>query len=159
MFMEFNRFKACRHGTMLYNVNDAYVGKSFELYGEFSQGETELFGQILEPGNIVLEVGANIGAHTLFLAKAVGPQGAVLAFEPQRVVFQTLCANMALNSITNVRCQQAALGRGAGQPARPAAGLQPGGQLRRAGTGGLCRRARKWPCCVWTTSTCRTAGC
>ena len=69
-----------------------------------------MFGQILAPGNVVLDIGANIGAHTLFFAKAVGPQGAVLAFEPQRVVFQTLCANMALNSITNTRCQQAALG-------------------------------------------------
>lgn len=110
MFTQFNRYKACRHGTVLYNINDSYVGRSFDLYGEFSEGETELFRQILAPGNIVLDIGANIGGHTLFFAQAVGRQGAVLAFEPQRVVFQTLCANMALNSITNTRCYHAALG-------------------------------------------------
>ncbi len=39
----------------------------------------------------------------------------VIAFEPQRVVFQTLCANMALNSLVNVQCRQAALGETAGK--------------------------------------------
>src|SRR5262249_8759736 len=34
----------------------------------------------------------------------------VFAFEPQRLVFQTLCANLALNGLTNVVCRQAALG-------------------------------------------------
>ena len=44
----------------------------------------------------------------------------MLAFEPQRIVFQTLCANMALNSITNTRCQQAALGEERGSLLVPA---------------------------------------
>lgn len=63
----------------------------------------------------MLDIGANIGAHTLFFAQAVTNQGSVLAFEPQRILFQTLCANMALNSKSNVYCYQAALGETAGQ--------------------------------------------
>ena len=59
---------------------------------------------------VAVEVGANIGAHTVFLAQAVGPTGQVVAFEPQRVVYQTLCANLALNSIANTRVWQAAVG-------------------------------------------------
>jgi FkbM family methyltransferase len=43
------------------------------------------------------------------LARLVGPQGRVLAFEPQRLSFQTLCANVALNSIENVDCFWAAV--------------------------------------------------
>jgi FkbM family methyltransferase len=39
----------------------------------------------------------------------------VLAFEPQRTVFQTLCANVALNSLTNVYCRQEALSSEAGE--------------------------------------------
>jgi len=74
----------------------------------------ELFRQIVLTGNWVLDVGANIGAHTLFFARQVGDGGRVLAFEPQRVVFQTLCANMALNSITNVWCYPHACGSQAG---------------------------------------------
>lgn len=108
--IKFNRLKECRYGTMLYNVNDIYVGRSFELYGEFSEGEVALFRQVVRPGSVVLDVGANIGAHTLFFAGAVGPEGSVFAFEPQRIVFQTLCANMALNSVLNVHCYAAAVG-------------------------------------------------
>ena len=63
-----------------------------------------IFRQICTPGSVVIEVGANIGAHTVGLARLVGPQGRVLAFEPQRLPFQNLCANVALNSLDNVDC-------------------------------------------------------
>lgn len=105
----FNRLKACRYGTLLYNANDRYIGRALELYGEYSEGEVEMFRRIVRPGDIVLDVGANLGAHTLFFAQAVGPTGAVLAFEPQRLTFQTLCANMALNSVVNALCYWTAL--------------------------------------------------
>jgi len=100
---------------MLYNVHDQYIGRSLDLYGEFSEGEVDVFRQIVKPGAVILEVGANIGAHTVFLARAAGPQGRVFAFEPQRIVYQTLCANLALNSITNVTCWHAAIGRASGE--------------------------------------------
>ncbi len=109
-YTAFNRQKACRYGQMVYNVNDMYVGRSLDLYGEFSEGEVDLFRQIVQPGHVVIEVGANLGAHTVFFAKTVGRKGAVLAFEPQRIVFQTLCANMALNNIPNAMCFLQAVG-------------------------------------------------
>jgi FkbM family methyltransferase len=89
---------------MLYNVNDLYVGRSLEMYGEFSEGEVEVFRQMVRPGDVAIDVGANIGAHTVALARIVGPQGGVFAFEPQRLTFQALCANIALNSFVHVRC-------------------------------------------------------
>ena len=110
----FNRLKRCRYGLMLYNPNDRFVGRALDLYGEFSEGEVELFRQIVKPGQVVLDVGANIGTHTLFFAHAVGSRGVVIAFEPQRLVFQTLCANMALNSITNVICRNNGVGEDSG---------------------------------------------
>lgn len=106
----FNRLKRCRYGLMLYNPNDRFVGRALDLYGEFSEGEVELFRQTVKPGQVVLDVGANIGTHTLFFAGAVGSRGGVIAFEPQRLLFQTLCANMALNSITNVICRNNGVG-------------------------------------------------
>jgi FkbM family methyltransferase len=118
-FVEFNRQKACRYGQLLYNINDRYIGRSLDLYGEFSEGEVELFRQIVQPGQLVVEVGANIGTHTVFLAQQVGAAGMVLAFEPQRILFQVLCANLALNSIPNVRCLQQAVGAAAGTIAVP----------------------------------------
>ena len=111
----YNRLGRGRHGLMLYNRNDQDIGRSLDRYGEFSQGEVELFRQVVQPGQTVVEVGANIGAHTLVFSQLVDPTGKVYAFEPQRLVFQSLCANMALNSRTNVHCIQAAVGPAPGQ--------------------------------------------
>jgi FkbM family methyltransferase len=105
----FNHLGRCRHGYMLYNVHDVYIGRSLDLYGEFSEGETDLFRQLIRPGDLVLDVGANLGAHTIFFARTVGRGGRVHAFEPQRMTFQTLCGNVALNSLTNVWCHHAAV--------------------------------------------------
>lgn len=105
----YNCLVRAKYGHILYNRHDTYIGKAIEKYGEFSEGEVNLFRQICGKGDIVIDVGANIGAHTLVFSRLVGQQGRVHAFEPQRVVFQTLCANMAINSIENVECRQTAL--------------------------------------------------
>ena len=107
----FNALVLAKHGLMLFNKNDTYIGRSIGKYGEFSEGEIAIFDQLCRPGDIVVEVGANIGTHTLPIAKMVGVAGRVHAFEPQRIVFQTLCANMALNSVTHVECHHAALSK------------------------------------------------
>ena len=111
----FNGLAICRHGPMLYNRNDQYVGASLRKYGEFSAGESEVFRAFIAPGTAVVEVGANIGAHTVELSRLVGAGGAVHAFEPQRIVFQTLCANLALNGCANVFAYQAAIGETPGE--------------------------------------------
>ncbi len=95
---------------MLYNINDQYIGRSFDCYGEYSQGEIDLFEQVIAEGQMVLDVGANIGSFTVYFARKVGVSGMVHAFEPQRLVFQTLCANIALNSFAHVYCHPCALG-------------------------------------------------
>jgi FkbM family methyltransferase len=115
----FNALAACRVGPMLYNRNDQYIGASLRKYGEFSPGETDAFRQIVQRGWTVVEAGANIGAHTVDLSRLVGPEGVVLAFEPQRLVFQTLCANLALNSCANVHASQAGLGAVTGEVTTP----------------------------------------
>ncbi|MEM0989732.1 MAG: FkbM family methyltransferase [Pseudomonadota bacterium] len=91
-----------RHGRFLANPHDAYIGKSIITYGEFSEGEWQLFANILQPGMVVIEAGANMGAHTVPLAKHLGLSGLVYAFEPQLAIFQQLCANLALNDLLNV---------------------------------------------------------
>lgn len=106
----FNHVAQTRHGLLISNRNDIYVGRSLAELGEFSEGEVELFRQIVRPGMTVVEAGANIGTHTVVLARLVGEAGFVHAIEPQRLVFQTLAGNVALNSLANVRCYQAAAG-------------------------------------------------
>ena len=48
---------------MIYNKNDVYIGKSLEIYGEFSFGEAELFEQIVREGMHVVEIGVAGGDH------------------------------------------------------------------------------------------------
>jgi len=105
----FNAVIKGKEGYIVYNKNDIYIGKAIEKYGEFSELEVKIFESLCHPGDIVIEVGANIGTHTLVFSRLVGPTGRVYAYEPQRIIFQTLCANLALNSITNVECMQQAL--------------------------------------------------
>ena len=104
----FNDLIKMRDGWMVYNKNDSYVGKSIKEYGEWSIGEINLLKQILTPNDVIIEVGSNIGSLTLPLSKIVN-QGRIYAFEPQNVVFQNLCANISINSITNCFCFQCAL--------------------------------------------------
>ena len=106
--------KRCRYGLMLYSPKDTYVGRSFDLYGEFAEDEVTIFRQLIRPGQTVLDIGANIGAHVIALAAIVGPRGRIVAFEPQRVIFQMLNANVALNALGHVSTLQIALGSAPG---------------------------------------------
>lgn len=98
-----------RYGKIMYNQLDQYIGKSLRLYGEYCQGEADIFEQLVHPGDIIVEAGANIGSHTVHLAQMAGDKGQVWAFEPQRLVFQLLAGNVAINSLTNVHCLQKCL--------------------------------------------------
>lgn len=104
---------------MLYLKRDLYVGRSLNLYGEFSEIEAQFLAGLAPVDGAVIDAGANIGAHTLALARAVGPRGVVIAAEPQRILFQMLCANLALNEIHNVHAFHWALGAAAGRTTIP----------------------------------------
>lgn len=93
-----------RHGLLLANPNDVYLGAAVLKYGEYGEHEAALLRQLLvKPGRVV-EVGANAGFLTLPLAQAAAARGELVhAFEPQPFLFQNLCANMALNALDNVR--------------------------------------------------------
>jgi FkbM family methyltransferase len=110
----FNTLSQCRHGWMLYHTADKFLGRSLQKYGEFSEGEVALFRQILRTGDVVVEAGANFGSHTVVMAKLVGDGGRVFAFEPRRLVFQSMAANVALNALPNVHTVHAGLGAAPG---------------------------------------------
>jgi FkbM family methyltransferase len=92
-----------RHGWILSNPNDHFLGRAILEYGEYGEIENDFLLQLLSarPGKII-ELGANSGTHTVSLAKAAASrQQELIAFEPQPFIFQNLCANLALNGITN----------------------------------------------------------
>ena len=111
--------RQCRHGPMLFNRRDRYIGRSLAAYGEYSEYEISVLSQLLRRGAVVVEAGANIGTHAVPIARLIEPVGHLHAFEPQRLSFQILCANLALNGIVNVSAHWAALGRTAGRARVP----------------------------------------
>lgn len=111
----FNKIVRGRDATYLVNENDTYVGQALLNYGEYGQHEYALLSSISSPGSVIAEIGANMGAHTVRLAKHVGMQGRVIAYEPQPVMFQALCGTIALNSLMNVDCYPYALSAETGQ--------------------------------------------
>lgn len=48
----------------------------------FEQAVRRVYSAILSQGDIVFDIGAHLGKHTLPMAELVGPTGRVLAFEP-----------------------------------------------------------------------------
>lgn len=67
------------------------------------------------PGSTMLDIGAHIGSHTLSMAKAAGPTGRVIAFEPQPKIFRELVLNVAANDLSNVDFYWAAVGNHVGE--------------------------------------------
>jgi len=100
--------------TWTSNPNDQYIGKSLQTYGEWSYGEVELLIGYLPATANVIEVGGNIGAHTVPLARHL-TAGRVVTFEPQRLCFQMLCANLINNGCTRVSAYNMAVGDAAGR--------------------------------------------
>jgi FkbM family methyltransferase len=92
----------CRHGKFTIFNEDELVGMSLAKYGEYSEGEVVVFKTCLRPGNVVIDVGANIGAFTVPMAKIVGETGMVIAFEAAMINVSLLHTNLQQNSITNV---------------------------------------------------------
>jgi FkbM family methyltransferase len=78
---------------------DLSEGIDFGIYlGNFYERQTRsALTKLVSPGSLVLDIGANIGAHTLHLAQLVGPGGRVLAFEPTEYAFRKLRRNLDLN--------------------------------------------------------------
>jgi FkbM family methyltransferase len=78
---------------------DLREGIDFSIYllGSFEPRTVRTYAGLVKSGDIVLDIGANIGAHTLVLARLVGPAGRVIAFEPTAFAFNKLGGNVALN--------------------------------------------------------------
>ncbi len=67
------------------------------IFGYFEYETVGAYRRLLKPGDTVLDIGANIGAHTMYLARCVSPAGKVIAFEPTAYAYNKLRQNIALN--------------------------------------------------------------
>src|SRR5215510_12901685 len=95
-------------------------GVRMRLYGDselcrliycrsFETTERAFLNHCLRPGDVFVDVGANIGLFTLIAASRVGPAGRVVAFEPTGVTYTRLIYNARLNGFSKASCVNAAL--------------------------------------------------
>jgi FkbM family methyltransferase len=73
--------------------------------------DAQVLAKYLRPGDTFVDVGANIGIHSLLAAKLVCPEGKVYAVEPHPRTFRFLQGNICLNRFTNVHAIQAVVGQ------------------------------------------------
>lgn len=100
-----------KQGIFLANQYDFFLGQALIKYGECIDLEGQFLQHFLSPGDNLVEVGANIGVHTVSLARHVGPGGSVIAIEPQPPIYRALNANLALNGLLNVVTHAVGCGR------------------------------------------------
>ena len=94
---------------------DAADRGELAIHGVYEPLTTDLVRAELRPGDVVLDIGANIGYFTLIFAKGVGPAGRVFAFEPEPGNFALLEENVAANGYRNVALARLAVSDRAGR--------------------------------------------
>jgi FkbM family methyltransferase len=106
------------YGPIIININDSVIGRQISKLGYWAGGDIQLIKQLLEflltkkESLMFYDVGANIGTHSLAIAKTFGTRISVRSFEAQRQVFNMLCGTIALNGLSNVFCHHLAVSDG-----------------------------------------------
>jgi FkbM family methyltransferase len=129
-----------RSGDVFQVRTDSFQEWHLWVYGSYEDYIARLFSYLVQPGDRCLDVGANIGLHTVRLAKLAGPRGEVIAVEPDPELARRAAENVALNGLANARVIPAAASAVAGEavtlyraadqnPNRAMASLHPHGYL------------------------------
>ncbi len=99
-----------KEGLVAFDVRDQGVGWPIAFAGEWEREESNQLRRLVQSGDVVIDVGANVGWYTLLFSALVGDAGVVLAFEPDRRNFELLSETVRLNQRgSRVRAHQLAL--------------------------------------------------
>ena len=97
---KFTIISQCKYGLMAYYITDDPIGTCLHYYGEWADQEFEIIDKLVTTESNCIDLGANIGTHTVWLSKKCY-RGLVFAVEPQFYIFQLLNTNIVLNDATN----------------------------------------------------------
>lgn len=95
-------------------VDKSVIGAIEKAGGIWEPEVMGLMGRLIHPDDICLDVGANVGVHTLAMAD-LAKSGHIYAFEPSATNFKHLCNNVRDNRITNSTVYQLGLSNVAGE--------------------------------------------
>lgn len=90
-----------RHGIMQYFPDDPQIGVSIRWYGEYLEEQLRFLARMVERTAVVMEVGAGIGAHSIFLGSTLTAGGHLFLSERQPEMQRVLRQNLSANGVTN----------------------------------------------------------
>jgi len=94
----------------LFNLHsDSFLEKLVITTGNFEPHIVTLSKSLISKKDVVLDVGANVGLHTMLFSKLVGEEGKVVAFEPNELNLERLNLNISLNAISNIKIECSAV--------------------------------------------------
>jgi len=99
-----------RMGIMQYLPDEPIVGDAIGWYGEYLQPQLELLARIVRPGGTMLEAGAGVGEHAIYLGRVLGEAGHLMLYEARPVQQRILRQNLAANGVGNVTVMRRTLG-------------------------------------------------
>lgn len=97
-------------GNRYVSMKNNFTSFAVAVLGERDPDVMRFLRGWARPGFVVIDIGANIGTYTVPLARLVGPNGRVVAFEPNRPTFACLRQNVRQNRLGNVTLVRAAAG-------------------------------------------------
>ncbi len=103
LFKKTNKLLVIRNEIKWFLDLEEGIDFAIFLTGKFEIDTSSYFKSIINKGDIIFDIGANIGAHTLPMAKLVGENGIVHAFEPTKFAYDKLEKNISLNPNLNNR--------------------------------------------------------
>jgi hypothetical protein len=98
------KVKRCKRGWFAFPPTHSHVGLALEMFGEWDEEAIVAFEHYIKQGDVVVDVGAHLGAYAIVFGQLVGDEGFVHAFEPQTRLFQLLNTNIVLNDQFNGWC-------------------------------------------------------
>ncbi len=99
-----------RVGIVQYLPDEPIVGDAIGWYGEYLQPQLDLLARLVRSGATMMEVGAGVGAHALFLGTMLGEAGHLFLYEGRPVQQRILRQNLAANGVSNVTVMRRTLG-------------------------------------------------
>lgn len=133
---EFAYSTTTQRGWQITGHTRDWIQRNLYYFGLWEPSLSAWIESRLSPGDLFIDVGANIGYFTLLAAQRVGPTGQVVAVEAMPAIFQHLAAHVAANALTNARLiNEAAVG-----PGEPSEALLYWGGAGNIGSTGMIQR-------------------
>jgi len=101
--------------SLLIGMLESHYQKKLMHIDESTEHDLAVVKQLVRRGECVIDVGANFGLYTVFLARSVGEEGQVYSFEPIPLTFKILSRNIKHFELNNVEVYNFGLSNAAGQ--------------------------------------------